>query len=292
MEFIKLLKLRLSTSVLFSSVAGYLLAIDANNPHDTLVLIKLLFGGFGVVACANGLNQVFEADTDALMDRTKNRPLPRKAMTVSTALLFSLFLGSLGLVLLYTINLKCVLYSLVSLAIYVLGYTPMKYKSPFSGFIGAIPGAMPIMLGWLALRDEFGWEPGIFFGIQFIWQFPHFWSIAWIRFEDYKKAGINLLPTKNKDHKTAFQMCFYTFLLIPLTIIPFIHNENLNNLSLTGCILVFLMGIWFFLVSLKFLKVRSNQSAKKMMIFSVIYLPTIQLIYILDNHNLLYEIRI
>ena len=121
MEFIKLLKLRLSTSVLFSSLAGYLLAIDANNPHDTLVLIKLLFGGFGVVACANGLNQVFEADTDALMDRTKNRPLPRKAMTVSTALLFSLFLGSLGLVLLYTINLKCVLYSLVRLIYLLMG---------------------------------------------------------------------------------------------------------------------------------------------------------------------------
>lgn len=292
MEFIKLLKLRLSTSVLFSSLAGYLLAIDQDNPHDNWILIKLLIGGFGVVACANGLNQVFEADTDALMDRTKNRPLPRKAMSITTALIFSLFLGAIGLGLLYTLNIKCVLFSLVSLCIYVLGYTPMKYMGPFSGFIGAIPGAMPIMLGWLALRDEFGWEPGIFFSIQFIWQFPHFWSIAWIRFDDYKKAGINLLPTKKQDHKTAFQMCFYTFILLPLTIIPFIYNENLNNLSLTGFILVFLMGLWFFIISLKFLKRRSDLQAKKMMIFSVIYLPTIQLIYILDNHNLLYEIRI
>jgi len=292
LEFIKLLKLRLSSSVLFSSVAGYLLAIDKQYPHEPLVLIKLLIGGFGIVACANGLNQVFEVDTDALMERTKNRPLPRKTISIPIALLFSLFLGSVGLFVLYLINLKCAIYSLVSLLIYVLGYTPMKYSTPLSGFIGAIPGAMPIMLGWLALRNEFGWEPGIFFAIQFIWQFPHFWSIAWIRFDDYKKAGINLLPSKKKDHKTAFQMCFYTFLLIPLTIIPFIYNQNLDNLSLTGLLLVFLMGIWFFIISLKFLKIGSELEAKKMMIFSVIYLPTIQLICILDNHNLLYEIRI
>ena len=292
LEFIKLLKLRLSASVIFSALAGYLLAIDQSNPHNLLILIKLLIGGFGVVACANGLNQVFEVDTDALMDRTKNRPLPKKTITLTVALIFSLFLGIFGLGVLFLINLKCVLYSLVSLLIYVLGYTPMKSSGPFAGFIGAIPGAMPIMLGWLALRDEFGWEPGIFFAIQFIWQFPHFWSIAWIRFDDYKKAGINLLPSRRKDHKTVFQMCFYTFLLIPLTIIPFIYKESLNNLSLTGSILVFLMGIWFFIISLGFLRKRSDLYAKKMMIFSVIYLPTVQLIYILDNHNLLYEIKI
>lgn len=292
MEFVKLLKLRLSTSVLFSALAGYLLAINDANPHNSLILIKLLIGGFCIVACANGLNQVFEVDTDALMDRTKNRPLPKKTISIKSALLFSIFLGIVGLVFLFLINIKCVLYSLASLLIYVLGYTPMKPSTPFAGFIGAIPGAMPIMLGWLALRDNFGWEPGIFFAIQFVWQFPHFWSIAWIRFDDYKKASINLLPSKKKDYKTAFQMCFYTFLLLPLTLIPFVYKESLQNLSLTGSILVFLMGIWFFIISLIFFKNRSDLYAKKMMIFSVIYLPTIQLIYILDNHNLLYKITI
>jgi len=287
-SYIELLKIRLSFSVVFSALAGYLLAISDEAVHKPEVLISLIIGGFCIVGASNGLNQVFEVDIDGLMERTKNRPLPKKKISLTSALLFSLFLGLIGLIVLFSINLYCGFFSLFSLLIYVLGYTPMKVNSPLAGFIGAIPGAMPFMLGWVALQGKFGLEPGVFFAIQFIWQFPHFWSIAWIRYEDYKKANINLLPSRKKDNKSAFQIVFYTFFLVPLSIIPvflpIIYPETLLKLSAVGACMVFLMSAWFFLKSLKFLKIQSDAEAKKMMIFSIIYLPTIQAIYIIDKY--------
>jgi len=287
-SYIEFLKLRLSFSVVFSAIAGYLLAISDKNPHDPLVLTKLIIGGFCIVGASNGLNQIFEVDGDSLMDRTKIRPLPKKKITIVSAVLFSFFLGIGGLFLLFSINLHSGFLSLLSLLIYVLGYTPMKVSSPLAGFIGAIPGAMPFMLGWVALQGKFGLEPGVFFAIQFIWQFPHFWSIAWIRFDDYKKANINLLPSKKKDNKSAFQIVFYTFCLIPLSLspffLPYIYPETLLRLSFIGFSVVFLMSGWFFIKTLRFLKIQSDLEAKKIMIFSVIYLPTIQAIYIIDKY--------
>ncbi len=287
-SYIELLKMRLSSSVVFSAIAGYLLAISEKNPHDPIVLSKLIIGGFFIVGASNGLNQVFEIDVDSLMERTKNRPLPKKKITLTSAILFSFLLAALGLICLFSINLYSGFFSLISLLIYVLGYTPMKTNSPLAGFIGAIPGAMPFMLGWVALQGSFGLEPGVFFAIQFVWQFPHFWSIAWIRFEDYKKANINLLPSKNKDNKSAFQIVFYTFCLIPLSlsplILPYIYPETLLRLSYIGGSVVFLMSGWYFLKTLKFLKTQTESEAKKIMIFSVIYLPTIQAIYIIDKY--------
>ncbi len=287
-SYIELLKMRLSSSVVFSAIAGYLLAISEKTPHDPIVLCKLVLGGFFIVGASNGLNQVFEVDLDSLMDRTKNRPLPKNKITLTSAILFSFFLGLLGLGFLFSINLYSGFFSLLSLLIYVLGYTPMKVNSPLAGFIGAIPGAMPFMLGWVALQGNFGLEPGVFFAIQFVWQFPHFWSIAWIRFEDYKKANINLLPSKKKDNKSAFQIVFYTFCLIPLSLIPlflpYIYPDSLLRLSFIGGSVVFLMSGWYFLKTLKFLKIQSDVEAKKIMIFSVIYLPTIQAIYIIDKY--------
>lgn len=287
-SYIELLKLRLSSSVVFSAIAGYLLAISEKTPHDPIILFKLILGGFFIVGSSNGLNQVFEIDVDGLMERTKNRPLPKKKLSLNSAILFSLFLGILGLLILFSINLYSGFFSLASLLIYVLGYTPMKVSTPIAGFIGAIPGAMPFMLGWVALQGNFGIEPGVFFAIQFVWQFPHFWSIAWIRFDDYKKANINLLPSKKKDNKSAFQIVFYTFCLIPLSLIPialpYIYPETLLRLSYIGGFVVFLMSSWYFIKTLKFLKLQTEYEAKKIMIFSVIYLPTIQAIYIIDKY--------
>tara|TARA_Y100000589_G_scaffold24006_1_gene19808 strand:+ start:7667 stop:8554 length:888 start_codon:yes stop_codon:yes gene_type:complete len=287
-SYIELLKLRLSSSVVFSAIAGYLLAISEKTPHDPIILFKLILGGFFIVGSSNGLNQVFEIDVDGLMERTKNRPLPKKKLSLNSAILFSLFLGILGLLILFSINLYSGFFSLASLLIYVLGYTPMKVSTPIAGFIGAIPGAMPFMLGWVALQGNFGIEPGVFFAIQFVWQFPHFWSIAWIRFDDYKKANINLLPSKKKDNKSAFQIVFYTFCLIPLSLIPialpYIYPETLLRLSYIGGFVVFLMSSWYFIKTLKFLKLQTENEAKKIMIFSVIYLPTIQAIYIIDKY--------
>lgn len=287
-SYIELLKLRLSSSVVFSAIAGYLLAISEKTPHDPIILLKLILGGFFIVGSSNGLNQVFEVDVDGLMERTKNRPLPKKKLTLNSAILFSLFLGIFGLLILFSINLYSGFFSLASLLIYVLGYTPMKVSTPLAGFVGAIPGAMPFMLGWVALQGNFGIEPGVFFAIQFVWQFPHFWSIAWIRFDDYKKANINLLPSKKKDNKSAFQIVFYTFCLIPLSLIPialpYIYPETLLRLSYIGGFVVFLMSGWYFIKTLKFLKLQTEYEAKKIMIFSVIYLPTIQAIYIIDKY--------
>ena len=287
-SYIELLKLRLSSSVVFSAIAGYLLAISEKTPHDPIILFKLILGGFFIVGSSNGLNQVFEIDVDGLMERTKNRPLPKKKLSLNSAILFSLFLGIIGLLILFSINLYSGFFSLASLLIYVLGYTPMKVSTPIAGFIGAIPGAMPFMLGWVALQGNFGIEPGVFFAIQFVWQFPHFWSIAWIRFDDYKKANINLLPSKKKDNKSAFQIVFYTFCLIPLSLIPialpYIYPETLLRLSYIGGFVVFLMSSWYFIKTLKFLKLQTEYEAKKIMIFSVIYLPTIQAIYIIDKY--------
>ena len=287
-SYIELLKLRLSSSVVFSAIAGYLLAISEKTPHDPIILLKLILGGFFIVGSSNGLNQVFEIDVDGLMERTKNRPLPKKKLSLNSAILFSLFLGILGLLILFSINLYSGFFSLASLLIYVLGYTPMKVSTPIAGLVGAIPGAMPFMLGWVALQGNFGVEPGVFFAIQFVWQFPHFWSIAWIRFDDYKKANINLLPSKKKDNKSAFQIVFYTFCLIPLSLIPialpYIYPETLLRLSYIGGFVVFLMSSWYFIKTLKFLKLQTEYEAKKIMIFSVIYLPTIQAIYIIDKY--------
>ena len=287
-SYIELLKLRLSSSVVFSAIAGYLLAISEKTPHDPIILLKLILGGFFIVGSSNGLNQVFEVDVDGLMERTKNRPLPKKKLSLNSAILFSLFLGIFGLLILFSINLYSGFFSLASLLIYVLGYTPMKVSTPLAGFVGAIPGAMPFMLGWVALQGNFGIEPGVFFAIQFVWQFPHFWSIAWIRFDDYKKANINLLPSKKKDNKSAFQIVFYTFCLIPLSLIPialpYIYPETLLRLSYIGGFVVFLMSGWYFIKTLKFLKLQTEYEAKKIMIFSVIYLPTIQAIYIIDKY--------
>ncbi len=287
-SYIELLKLRLSSSVVFSAIAGYLLAISETTPHDPIILLKLIFGGFFIVGSSNGLNQVFEIDVDGLMERTKNRPLPNSKLSLNSAVLFSFLIGSLGLFILFSINLYSGFFSLVSLLIYVLGYTPMKVSSPLAGFIGAIPGAMPFMLGWVALQGNLGLEPCVFFAIQFVWQFPHYWSIAWIRFDDYKKANINLLPSKKKDNKSAFQIVFYTFFLIPLSLIPivlpYIYPETLLRLSYVGGFVVFLMSGWYFIKTLNFLKLQTDYEAKKIMIFSVIYLPTIQAIYIIDKY--------
>jgi len=287
-SYIELLKLRLSSSVVFSAIAGYLLAISEETPHDPIILLKLILGGFFIVGSSNGLNQVFEVDVDGLMDRTKNRPLPRSKLSLNSAVLFSFLIGALGLFILFTINLYSGFFSLVSLLIYVLGYTPMKVSTPLAGFIGAIPGAMPFMLGWVTLQGNLGLEPCVFFAIQFVWQFPHYWSIAWIRFDDYKKANINLLPSKKKDNKSAFQIVFYTFCLIPLSLIPialpYIYPETLLRLSYVGGFVVFLMSGWYFIKTLNFLKLQTDYEAKKIMIFSVIYLPTIQAIYIIDKY--------
>ncbi len=284
-NYIELLKPRLSATVIFSCLAGYLLATTV---IDVDLLCKLLIGGVALVGASNGLNQVYEVNIDGLMDRTKNRPLPTKRITISSALIFSLILGLIGIAFLSMINLRCAFFGALSALIYTIGYTPLKTTTPISGFIGAFPGAMPFMLGWVAVTNKFSLETGVLFAIQFLWQFPHFWSIAWVRYEDYQKAGIQLLPSGYKDHKTAFQIVFYTFWLLPISISPILLDLISINSSLDlsyiggGVVLVF--GLVFLYLAFQLLKTKRNVDAKKIMIWSLVYLPVIQIIYIIDKY--------
>jgi len=284
-NYIELLKPRLSATVIFSCLAGYLLAttiIDVN------LLVKLLIGGVALVGASNGLNQVYEVNVDSLMDRTKNRPLPTKRISIHAAFIFSLLLAFIGVFFLAMINFRCAFFGGLSSLIYVIGYTPLKTSTPLSGFIGAFPGAMPFMLGWVAVSNQFTLETGILFAIQFLWQFPHFWSIAWVRYEDYQKAGIQLLPSGNQDHKSAFQIVFYTFWLLPVSISPLLLDHfsiySQLDLSLIGAIIVFLIGAVFLFQAFQLLKTKQIIDAKKLMICSLIYLPVVQIIYIIDKY--------
>jgi len=284
-SYIELLKPRLSATVIFSCLAGYLLATTIIDPY---LLIKLLIGSIALVGASNGLNQVYEINTDSLMDRTKNRPLPTKRIALHSAFIFSLLLGCIGVFFLAMINFRCAFFGALSSLIYVLGYTPLKTKTPLSGFIGAFPGAMPFMLGWVAVTNQFSLETGILFAIQFLWQFPHFWSIAWVRYDDYKKAGIQLLPSGQKDHKSAFQIVFYTFWLLPVSVSPLLLDyfsiDSQLDLSLIGTLIVFLIGVIFLFQALQLLKTKQIIDAKKLMICSLVYLPFIQIIYIIDKY--------
>mgnify|MGYP006050096683 FL=1 len=178
-DFVEITKARLAISVVFSTIAGYLLGIDSWSSHSWYVLFLLAIGGYCMVGASNVFNQIIEKDLDALMDRTKNRPLPSERMTKQTAFIFGSVLTILGLIILYNVNPKTAMFSAISIFMYVSLYTPLKTNTPLSVFVGAFPGAIPFMLGWVAATGHFGIEAGTLFIIQFFWQFPHFWAIGW-----------------------------------------------------------------------------------------------------------------
>lgn len=286
-DYSQLAKLRLSSTVVFSALVGYLLAVDE---VDFKILLMLLVGGFMVVGSSNGFNQVYEKNTDKLMNRTKERPMPAGRMETSEGLLFSSVLGLIGMIILFYINAKSALFGAAALVVYAAVYTPLKTVSPIAVFVGAFPGAIPFMLGWVAATDQFGIEPGTLFAIQFLWQFPHFWAIAWLLDEDYKKAGIRMLPSGMKDKRTAFQAMLYTIWLIPVSILPFafpyVGIQSSLLLSPLGAILILLMGIFLYKKSALLLKKCDQSSAKKLMFGSLIYLPVVQIIYVIDKYLL------
>jgi len=278
-DIVKLTKVRLTSSVVFSAIAGYFIAA---NQLNILLLINLVLGGFFVVAASNGFNQVLEKDYDKLMQRTADRPLPTKRMSVSEVFWISFLMAILGVFLLYKINFLTGFFGTLSIFLYVLIYTPLKRISPISVFVGAFPGAIPFMLGWVAATNDFDIEPGILFAIQFIWQFPHFWAIAWVCNDDYKKAGFMMLPGK-KDKSTAWKNVVYTFFLIPLSVLPVFGITGNLQLSLLAAIFVLIAGVWFFSIALNLYKKLTDESAKKLMFASFIYLPSVQLIFVLDK---------
>lgn len=278
-DILQLSKFRLTTSVVFSAIAGYFIA---GGYFNSLELLFLVLGGFMVVASSNGFNQIMEKDLDRLMQRTADRPLPKERMPLTQAYYFSLIMGSVGVLLLFMINLYCGFFGLLSVLLYVLAYTPLKRKTPFSVFVGAFPGAIPFMLGWVAVTNDFAIEAGVLFAIQFLWQFPHFWAIAWVSSDDYNRAGFKMLPS-GKDKSTASKTMIYTFFLIPLTLLPVFGFTGMLELSAIGAMIAALLGLWFFTKSLILFKTLKDKDAKKLMFASFIYLPLLQLIYVFDK---------
>ena len=282
-DFKAITKAGLAISVLFSSIAGYLLGFDQNNPFSWLVLSKLAIGGYCMVGASNAYNQVIEKDLDALMDRTKNRPVPDGRMTPNVALFIASLLTIIGLILLYTINPKTAMFGAISIFLYTSVYTPLKTMTSLSVFVGAFPGAIPFMLGWVAATGNFGIEAGTLFLIQFFWQFPHFWSIGWFLFEDYEKAGFFMLPTGKKDRGTALQVILYTVWLIIASLLPSLGYTGQLYISPVAAVLVFLLGLWMLFYAVKLYKSRTAKAARTLMLVSVSYITLLQLIYIFDK---------
>jgi len=279
-DYKQLAKVGLSLSVVFSAIAGYLLAVEIINYR---VLFLLGLGGFLMVAASNAFNQIIEKDTDALMKRTMNRPLPTGRMSKTSAFIFAIIFTIIGLGILYSINPKSALFGAISIFLYTCAYTPMKPVSPLAVFVGALPGAIPFMLGWVAATNEFGIEAGFLFMIQFFWQFPHFWSIGWLQFEEYKKAGFIMLPMDKKDQSATKQIIFYTIIMILVSIAPVLKMTGAFYIHPITAIIIALLGLFMLYYGILLHKKQTNIEARKLMLSSVLYITVIQIIYVIDK---------
>jgi protoheme IX farnesyltransferase len=278
-DFKEITKMRLALSVVFSSIAGYLLGVDV---VDFKTLVLLAFGGYFMVGASNAFNQIIEKDLDALMNRTKNRPIPSGRMSVNTAFVIATVFTLLGIIILYAINKQTAMFGAISIFIYTCVYTPLKTKTPLSVFVGAIPGAIPFMLGWVAATNKFGIEPGTLFAWQFLWQFPHFWAIGWFLFEDYKKGGFFMLPGK-QDKGTAVQTIMYTVWTVIVSIIPAFGFTGALQLSVVAAILILILGIGMIRYAVQLFKKMTVEAAKQLMLASVSYITLVQIIYVIDK---------
>ena len=279
-NFTEITKIRLSISVVFSSVAGYLLGA---NSIDFFTLFLLCLGGYCMVGASNVFNQIIERDLDALMNRTKDRPIPAGRMSVRSAFIIGSILTIIGIVVLYIINPKTAMFGAISIFMYVSLYTPLKTKTPLSVFVGAFPGAIPFMLGWVAATGEFGIEAGTLFMIQFFWQFPHFWAIGWFLFEDYKRGGFFMLPNGERNKGTAIQVILYCVWTVLASLIPAFHVTGSLKLSLVAAILIGGIGIWLVYYAVRLIQKRTDKSAKQLMLVSVSYITLLQIIYVADK---------
>jgi protoheme IX farnesyltransferase len=261
-----------------SAAFCYVLASETINYTKLLILIA---GGFLVTASSNGFNQIIERHLDKLMNRTKNRPLPSGKMSVNQAYFIASVLGVLGIVLLWMfINPLSGILGTLALVIYTLVYTPMKQKSPLAVFVGAIPGAIPPMLGYAAVSGHLSMEAVILFSVQFVWQFPHFWAIAWVLDEDYKKAGFYLLPSRGgRDKSSAFQILIYTLCLLPVSLMPIVFNIS----DSIAAAIIIVCGILFIVQAIKLFTKCDVRSAQQLMFGSFVYLPLVQIALMIDK---------
>ncbi len=279
-DFKEITKARLAVSVVFSSIAGYFLGAYE---IELISILLLAFGGYCMVGASNAYNQIIERDLDALMSRTKNRPIPSGRMSVNKALTIAIILTVLGIVSLYILSPKTAMFGAISIFLYTSVYTPLKTKTPLSVFVGAFPGAIPFMLGWVAATNDFGIEPGTLFMIQFFWQFPHFWALGWMLDDDYKKGGFKMLPTGKKDTGTALQIVMYTIWMIIISVVPALGITGRLLLSIPAAIVVFLLGLAMLFFAFRLYEKRDNKSARKLMLASVSYITLMQVVYVADK---------
>ncbi|MDC7994650.1 heme o synthase [Altibacter sp. HG106] len=279
-NFTEITKMRLSVSVVFSSVAGYLLGVDT---IDFAVLLLLCVGGYCMVGASNVFNQIIERDLDALMERTKNRPLPSGRVAVTPAFLLATVLTIVGIAVLYVINPQTALFGAISIFMYVSLYTPLKTKTPLSVFVGAFPGAIPFMLGWVAATNDFGIEPGTLFMIQFFWQFPHFWAIGWFLYEDYQRGGFYMLPNGKRDRGTAIQIVLYCIWTVLASLIPVLGVTGKLYLTPVSGVLIAGLGVWLIYYALRLFRRKTEKAARQLMLVSVSYITLLQIIYVVDK---------
>jgi protoheme IX farnesyltransferase len=283
-DFSKLIKFRLTFLVVFSASVTFLIGSKANAQNhghiNWLHWAMLIVGGFLVTGAANCFNEIIEKDYDKLMKRTKDRPIPAGHMTTGQALILGLGMAIAGTYLLGSLNLPTGLLSVFSILFYAFAYTPLKRVSPIAVFVGAIPGALAPFIGYVAGYGTVDQIALIVFGIQFVWQFPHFWAIAWVADDDYKKAGFKLLPSSGqKDLNTAIQIMIYTMFLIPLGLLP----ATFGITGINSAIVATVCGVAFFAQTFSLMRSGDRKSALKIMFGSFLYLPIVQIAYLLDK---------
>jgi protoheme IX farnesyltransferase len=274
----ELLKFRLAFLIAFSGAMGY--SLGASN-ISWFKIVLFCIASIGITGAANIINQIIEVDLDRMMKRTQNRPLPSGRVTVEQAIIWAVFLGvsSLFIFVVY-FNLISALLALLSLVLYGFVYTPLKRVGPIAVFVGAFPGAFPPMIGWVAATNHFGLEPGILFAIQFFWQFPHFWAIAWVLDDDYKRAGFKLLPANGlKDADTTMQIMIYTLFLLPVGWLPY----QLGMTGINSAFVATIFGVLFLAQTFHLMRKCTDKTARQLMFGSFVYLPIVQIAFLLDK---------
>lgn len=271
-------KFRLSSTVVFSAAFGYVLASDNVNWYK---LVLFAIASFATTAAANIINQIIEKDLDKLMKRTAERPLPSQRLSLKEAILFGWVLAAVAMyILFFEFNARAGMLALLSMILYGFVYTPLKRVGPVAVAVGALPGAFPPMIGWVAATNQFGLEPGILFAIQFFWQFPHFWAIAWVLDEDYSKAGFKLLPSSGGQNlNSAIQIMIYTLFLLPLCWVP----HYLGMTGINSAFVAMICGVLFLAQTFHLMRRVDRKAALQLMFGSFIYLPVVQIAYLLDK---------
>lgn len=273
----QLLKFRLSLLVAVSAMFGY--AIAAGSAYSGFLLLMIGIGGFMITGASNILNQISEKEYDKLMKRTATRPLPEERLGIGVALIYSLFLAFGGISIIgYFFNLEASLLGIIALLSYAFVYTPLKRVGPIAVFVGAIPGALPPLIGWVAVTGSLDTGGLILFAFQFFWQFPHFWAIAWLADEDYTRAGFKMMPSSSGKSKfTASLILLYTLSLAPLAIFP-LRQEMLG---IWGAVALVILALLYAVPAVALYRKQADKYAKWLLFSSFLYLPLIQLVFLL-----------